>query len=65
MKGKIKKLIIAEFGTQVALARWMGVTRQAVNQWLSGKQHISVKHAMMLAKRLDVDWLDEFREDLK
>jgi DNA-binding transcriptional regulator YdaS (Cro superfamily) len=64
MNKEIKNKILEKFGSQAELARWIGVSKTSVNLWFKGKQRISVPHALKLAKKLKVDWLD-IREDLK
>ena len=64
MNKHIKEKILATFETQVALARFMGVSKTAVTHWFYGPQKISAPHAAKLAKRINVE-LTDIREDLK
>lgn len=58
MKEKLKKL--TDLGVSVTtIANGIGVSRGAVNNWLSGARNISEENEMKLWK-----WLDRFKAEI-
>ena len=54
MKNKnIINEVILHFKTQSNLARTLGVSKQAVNQWYSGEKNIPLLHAFKLERLTD------------
>ena len=60
----IKNLIKDHFKTKTEMAVFLGVTRQAVTNWMKPDKNMSVPHAIKLSKKLNCCWTD-IREDLK
>lgn len=50
----ITEAVAAFEGGQVALARFLGVTPQAVSQWVTGKRPVPAKHALAIERATGV-----------
>lgn len=49
-KNKLVKEVIAHFGTQVELARQLGIHAQSIGNWLHGRSPVPLKHALKIAR---------------